>query len=379
MLLCVKNADVYSPAHLGRNDILICNDKILAIRPDMGELPPNCRVIDAVGRRVIPGLIDQHVHITGGGGESGFTSRVPELRFSDSVKAGVTTLVGLLGTDSRTRSIRNLLAKTKALNEEGITAYCLTGAYEIPSPTLTGSVGDDIMFLQEVIGVKVAISDHRSSNLTKEEMIKLASEARIAGLLSKKPGVVHMHTGSGRQGLGMILDIVRTTDIPIQHFRPTHMRKALEDDVVAFTELGGYADYTSSTEPDEKSQEILDVLARGIPEDRLTISSDSNGSMPKWGPNKELIGITYAKMTSLFGQIRSLVQAKGMPLERALCFVTQNVAQALDIYPQKGCLAPDSDADLVVIGPQMEIETVVAKGQVLMEEGTVLKKGLFED
>lgn len=379
MFVCVKNADVYSPAPLGRNDILICNDRILAIRPDISGLPKDCRVIDAAGRRVIPGLIDQHVHITGGGGESGFTSRVPELRFSDSVRAGVTTLVGLLGTDSRTRSVQNLLAKTKALNEEGITAYCLTGAYEIPSPTLTGSVGDDIMFLQEVIGVKVAISDHRSSNLTKEEMIKLASEARIAGLLSKKPGVVHMHTGSGRQGLGMILDIVKTTDIPIKHFRPTHMRKALEDDVVEFTGLGGYADYTSSEEPDEKSQEILDVLARGIPEDRLTISSDSNGSMPKWGPNRELIGITYAKMTSLFGQIRSLVQVKGLPLERALRFVTQNVAQALEIYPRKGCLAPDSDADLVILGPQMEIETVLAKGQVLMEEGKILKKGLFED
>lgn len=178
MFLCVKNADVYSPGHLGKRDILICNDRIIAIEPQMKALPQGCRVLDAAGRRVIPGLIDQHVHITGGGGESGFTSRVPELRFSDSVKAGVTTLVGLLGTDSRTRNVQNLLAKTKALNEEGITAYCLTGAYEIPSPTLTGSVGDDIMFLQEVIGVKVAISDHRSSNLTKEEMIKLASEAR---------------------------------------------------------------------------------------------------------------------------------------------------------------------------------------------------------
>ena len=372
MFLCVKNADVYSPAHLGKKDILICSDRIIAMEPELKALPEGCRIVDAAGRRVIPGLIDQHVHVTGGGGESGFTSRVPELRFSDSVKAGVTTLVGLLGTDSRTRSVRNLLAKTKALNEEGITAYCLTGAYEIPSPTLTGSVGDDIMFLQEVIGVKVAISDHRSSNLTKEEMVKLASEARIAGLLSKKPGIVHMHTGVGRQGLKMILDIVRTTDIPIQHFRPTHMRKMLEDDVVEFAGLGGYVDYTSSEEPDEKSQEILDVLARGIPEDHLTISSDSNGSMPKWGPNKELIGITYAKMTSLFGQIKSLVLKKGMPLERALCFVTRNVAQALEIYPRKGCLAPGSDADLVVIDSEMEIQTVVAKGQVLMEEGEVV-------
>ena len=113
-------------------------------------------------------------------------------------------------------------------------------------------------------------------------------------------------------------------------------------------------------------------------QDRVTISSDSNGSAPKWGPNKELIGITYAKMTALWKQILALTEA-GLPLEEALSFVTSNVAKALEIYPQKGCIAPGSDADLILTDDKLHIHTVIAKGQVLMEQGNVLKKGFFED
>lgn len=380
MFLCIKGAEVYAPEYQGKADVLVCNEKVIHIAPQIetSVLPGQVKVIQAEGLKLLPGLIDQHVHITGGGGESGFTSRVPELRFSQIIEAGVTTLVGLLGTDSHTRDIRNLVAKTKALNEEGVTAYCLTGAYALPSPTLTGSVGDDIAFIQEVIGVKVAISDHRSMCPSREELAKLAAEARLAGLVSGKVGEVHMHTGVGKDGLKTILDIVETTDIPIKHFRPTHMRKISEADAVKFSQLGGYVDYTSGEQPLEQAQVIMEALEAGVPAARLTISSDSNGSMPKWGKNKELIGITYARMTSFWQQICALVQ-KGMPLEQALSFVTSNVAQALEIYPQKGCIAEQSDADMILINERMEIRFVIAKGKLLMEEGKVLKKGFFEE
>lgn len=380
MFLCIKSAEIYAPEYQGKADVLICNEKVIQIAPriEVSALPGQVKVLQAEGLRLLPGLIDQHVHITGGGGESGFTSRVPELRFSQVVEAGVTTLVGMLGTDSRTRSIQNLVAKTKTLNEEGITAYCLTGAYALPSPTLTGSVGDDIAFIQEIIGVKVAISDHRSMCPSREELAKLAAEARLAGLVSGKVGEVHMHTGSGRDGLKMILDIVEHTDIPVKHFRPTHVRKTMEADAVKLSRLGGYVDYTSGEQPLEQAQVILEALKAGVEEKHLTISSDSNGSMPKWGKNQELVGITYARMTSLWQQICALVE-KGMHLEQTLPFVTSNVAKALEIYPQKGCIAEQSDADMILIDDRMEIRFVIARGKLLMENGMVLKKGFFED
>lgn len=377
MFTLIQNADLYSPARLGLRDILISSGQIADIRPKINFSYPGTRVIDAQGFRVIPGLIDQHVHITGGGGESGFASRVPELTLSTAIKAGVTTLVGLLGTDSRTRSVENLFAKTKALNEEGITAYCLTGAYEYPSPTLTGSVGNDIVFVNECIGVKLAISDHRSSNVTKEELVRLASEARIAGLLSNKPGFVHLHTGADRAELDMLIDILQTTPIPVKQFRPTHLGKCVKA-AVEFAKLGGFIDFTSGENPSQSAEKLREAMEQA-PFDRITMSSDSNGSMPKWGPNWELEGITAAKMSTLYETVLALHREQDIPFEKALGPVTENVAKALEIYPRKGALLPESDADLLILNKDLEIEWVIAKGRVLMEEKEVVVKGMYED
>lgn len=112
---------------------------------------------------------------------------MPELSLTDFTTAGVTTAVGLLGTDSATRSPKALLAKTKALNEEGLTAYCLTGAYDVPSPTVTGSLKDDVTYLSEVLGVKVALSDHRGGHPTLEQFIHMACQVRLGALTAGKP------------------------------------------------------------------------------------------------------------------------------------------------------------------------------------------------
>lgn len=377
MFTLIKNAILYSPSPLGQRDVLLSGGQIADIQPKIDFDYPGTRVIDAGGRKVIPGLIDQHVHVTGGGGERGFASRVPELNLSTAVKAGVTTLVGLLGTDSRTRSVENLFAKTKALNEEGLTAYCLTGSYEYPSPTLTGSVGNDIVFVNECIGVKLAISDHRSSNVTREELIRLASEARVAGLISNKPGYVHLHTGADQARLDMLMDIIRSTPIPPKHFRPTHLGKCVEA-AVEFARLGGYIDFTSGENPSRSAEQIRQAIDQA-PFDRITLSSDSNGSMPKWGPNWELLGITAAKMSTLYQTVLALHREQGVPFEKALCLVTENIAKALEIYPQKGCLQPGSDGDLLILGDDLEIQWVFSKGRIMMEETKVLAKGMYEE
>lgn len=374
MFYLIQNADVYSPQHLGLQDILICNDKIVAIEPHIQFHWKNVCTIDAAGRQIIPGLIDQHVHITGGGGESGFKSRAPELKLSDCVESGVTTLVGMLGTDSMTRSVSNVVAKAKALNEEGVTAYCLTGAYEYPSPTLTGSISNDIIYINEVIGVKIAISDHRSSNISAEELARLATQARLAGLVGGKVGEVHMHLGTGKKGLQDVFKVLEETEIPIKHFRPTHIQKQLSDGI-RFANMGGYIDFTSGS-PEEAAAVIARTLPQ-VPLDRVTLSSDSNGSMPIWNEKNEVIGIDVAHMTTLFACIRELIRAQGVPMEQALALVTENVAKALEIYPRKGCLQEGSDADLILLNEDLTFDTVMAKGRLMMQGGQVLEKGYY--
>lgn len=376
MFTLIKHADVYAPQYLGEQDILFCNDKIIAITPEIDFSFGDVAVIDAAGKKAVPGFIDQHVHVLGGGGEGSFHSRCPELNFSQTVKNGVTTVVGMLGTDSMTRSIENLVAKTKALNEDGITAYCLTGAYEFPSPTLAGSVKKDVTFISECIGVKIAISDHRNSCITTQELARLAADVRQAALFSGKVGIVHMHTGRGRSGLSQVMAIVENTDVPIKHFRPTHCGNQF-DDAVKFAGMGGWVDFTTYEDSSKSAKMLKRALDSIEAVDHITCSSDSNGSMPKWNEKNEMIGMGIGSISTLYAAIKALVQEENVPLEEALPLITSNVARGLEIYPKKGCLAVDSDADLVLLDADLNIDTVFAKGKTMMKDKEVLVYSYF--
>lgn len=373
----IRNVNLYSPENQGIKDVLIAHDKIIKIDEKIDIDFQPMEIIDGTDKKMIPGYIDQHVHITGGGGEGGFKTRVPELQLSDCIKAGVTTVVGLLGTDATTRSVENLVAKTKALKEEGITAYCLTGAYEYPSPTLTGSVKKDIVFIEEVIGVKIAISDHRASNITQDELIRLVSDVRMGSLISNKPGLVHFHLGHSPGGLDPIFKILDKTDIPIKHFRPTHIRKVLEQ-AVEFANLGGYIDITAGTHA-KGTAERIEYLLNKAPGNLVTLSSDANGSLPRWNDNNEMIGIRAAKMESCHEVVKSLILNGKVDITTALSILTSNVAKALEIYPKKGCLQVGSDADFVLLDEKLDIDTVFAQGEKMMMGKVLVKKGTFEE
>ena len=373
-MLLIKNAQVYAPAFLGKRDVLIAGGQIAAMDEELSPILPDLEVLDAKGKTLVPGLIDQHVHITGGGGEGGLHTRVPELQLSAALRAGVTTLVGVLGTDSITRSVENLVAKAKALTNEGITAYCLTSAYQYPPITLTGSVMKDIVFISEVLGCKLAIADHRGSHPNREELIRLVSDILMAALVAGKPGVLHLHTGAAPDGVEPIMDIVRTTDIPIYHFRPTHMGRRL-DQVVEFTRMGGYADITVK----EDTASTFHQLLAEADADRITLSSDSNGSMPRWDAKRQhIVGMGVGQIGDLYRTVRKMAAEEGIPLETALPFVTRNVAESLMLYPRKGAVAVGSDADLVLLDQDLEIDSVIAKGRCMMLEKELLVKGTFE-
>jgi beta-aspartyl-dipeptidase (metallo-type) len=376
-MLLIQNVTLYEKNDPETVDVLIAGGKVEEIGKDLNYKMKTLTVLDGTGKIAIPGYIDQHVHVTGGGGEGGYANRVPELVPSDCTRGGVTTLVGLLGTDATTRSVANLIAKVKALKQYGLTAFCLTGSYEYPSPTLTGSVKKDIVFIEEVIGVKIAISDHRCSNMSKEDMVRLASEARLGGVLSGKPGIVHMHTGSGNQKLDMIFDILKTEDIPVSVFRPTHVGHIF-DDAIRFANMGGYIDFTSGQRIQETAKQIQKAFTLA-PQELITMSTDSNGSLPKWNDRKEVIGMGVGKITTMHEVIRSLVLELGVPLPQAIRPVTGNVAQALNLYPRKGIIAEGSDADMLLLDKDYTIDTVICGGTIMMSEKKVLKKGTFEE
>lgn len=390
MITVIKNAQVMSPKFLGNKDVLLIDSTIAAIEDNIviQSDAVAIEVIEATGKILVPGFIDSLVHVTGGGGEGGFTTRTPALNLSDATTAGITTLVAALGTDAVTRSLPDLLAKVKALNEEGLTAYCYTGSYHIPVTTLTGSVTQDIMLVSEMIGVgEVAIADHRSSQPTVNELAKVAAEARVGGMLSGKSGIVSIHCGDGPSQLKLLEQVVAQTDIPITQFYPTHINRnqSLLDAGVGFAKAGGFIDLTTSTTAHalahgeiKCAQALTYLIKQQVPLSNITFSSDGHASLPDFDQHGRLQQLLVGEEKSLFAEVRDAVLEQNLALADALSVITCNPASVLGLN-HKGRIEVGFDADVVLLsGPELEIDSVWAKGKKMVETGNALIKGRFE-
>lgn len=380
-MIIIKGAEVYAPEHLGIQDVMLCGGHIEMIKEEIPVCYDNCQVIDGSGMILTPGIIDQHVHVTGGGGEGSFHTRVPEAMLSDFIRGGVTTVVGLLGTDGITRSVENLVAKVKSLREEGMTAYCLTGSYGYPSVTLTGDVKKDIMFIGEVLGLKLAISDHRAPNISVEELIRVASDVRVAGMLSGKPGILTLHMGDDPRGLEPVFEALEKTSIPIKTFRPTHVARNwdLYDQALKFANMGGYIDLTCDCAPyKEVAEGLRRAKAAGVPLNHITLSSDGQGSWSEYDEEGNLEKIGVSSVAASYEQVVDLVLNEGLDLTEALAYVTANPADVLDLQ-EKGHIREGADGDLLLMKKEdLKLDTVIAMGRLMMRGGEILVKGTYE-
>lgn len=381
-MLLIKGAELYAPEYRGKKDVLIAGGKIEKIGENLPEYE-GCQVIDGAGKIITPGIIDQHVHVTGGGGEGSFHTQAPPVQLSRLVEGGVTTVVGVLGTDGISRSVENLVAKIKSLKEEGISAYCCCGAYGYPSPTITGDISKDIMFIDEIIGLKLAVSDHRAPNITVDELIRLASDVRTAGMLCGKAGLMILHMGGDPKCLQPVFEALERTSIPIKTFHPTHVgrSKELQADAFKFAKMGGYIDITCG-QAQGKTQSVAASLRaakeQGVPMDKVTISSDGQGSWSNYDADGNLTEIGVSNVNTMYKQFVYEVQEEKLSIEEALSFVTINVAKAMEFYPQKGVVWEGSDADVLVMNEDLSLNAVIANGNVMMSDGIVRKKGTYE-
>lgn len=381
-----KNCDVYAPEHMGLRDILISAGKICLIEPELSiwERREDVETLDAGGAPVCPGIVDLHIHVTGGGGEQGPASRVPEIRLSELVTNGVTTVLGMLGTDGISRSLENLLFKCRALEEEGVSTYMLTGSYRYPSPTLTGSVMRDISLIDKIVGVKLAVSDHRSSGVTGEELIRIASEARIGGMLGGKSGLAVLHMGASEKRFAPVFYALEHSDILAGNFLPTHCGRnpELVAEAVRFNQLGGAIDFTADTDTGENipgaAAVLCSALKQGADPLRVTVSSDACGSQPVFDSNGVCVGLTYTSPATLLRELRRLVERQGLPLSTALRFFTENPARVLGLSGVKGAVVPGADADLLALSSDFRPLHVLARGKTAVRDGMAVMKGRFE-
>lgn len=386
MLTLLKNCDVYAPEHLGMKDILVAGGR-LALIADKLEMPVGmaCEMLDVQGLKVLPGLIDAHVHIAGAGGEGGPATRTPEMKLFHMLEAGVTTVVGCLGTDGMTRSLESVLMKVKALRQEGVSAFMYTGAYQVPTPTITGDVGRDIALIDEIIGVgEIAISDHRSSYPNVDELLRLTEHARVGGMLGGKAGILNIHLGDAQDPFRPLYQVVEKSMLKLTQFLPTHCNRndyTLEDAIV-YARQGGNIDITTSSYPyfpeyEVKPSKCLRLIKdAGISLSQVTFTSDACGSLPGFDENGKLIKLEMGLPSANLREIRDAVNQEGITLDEAISVLTSNPARILKLSG-KGTIAEGCDADLLFLDSRLEQRHLMSMGQWMCRDGKVLKQGNY--
>jgi beta-aspartyl-dipeptidase (metallo-type) len=387
MLTLIKNADIYAPEPLGVGHLLLGGGKVLYVGSQLPALDASllADTLDLEGAPLIPGLIDCHVHVTGGGGEDGFSTQAPPVPLSRFTRHGITSVVGLLGTDDETRSTANLLARVRALREEGLSAWCWTGGYHVPPTTLTGSVRTDIVNIDCIIGLgELAISDHRSSQPGFDELARLASEVHVAGLISRKAGVLHLHLGDGPRGLELVRRLLDETELPPGVFHPTHVnrKKELFEEACALSRKNVVIDVTAFPVAEgENAWSAADAWSRfheqACPAENLTISSDGGGCLPVFDRNGRMVKMDFATSAGLPETLRELA-GRGYGLDQVLPSMTTNVARLLKLE-NKGRIEAGADADFVCLGDALDVRHVMARGQWMVQDKVPVVQGLFEE
>jgi beta-aspartyl-dipeptidase (metallo-type) len=377
-MLLIKNANLFAPQSLGFKDVLIGGGEILAIE-DKIEPHKTFSIFDAQGKTLTPGLIDQHIHIIGAGGKHGFSSMTPEIAMTNLIGCGTTTVVGLLGTDGSTRGIKTLYAKCKSLDMEGLTAYMYTGYFGLEPMHITSNVQDEMIFIDKVLGCKIAISDVRSSYPTDLELLHLLRQVRVGGMIAKKKGILHIHLGALNSKIDTLIRIVKDYEFPIENISPTHMgrTKDLLDQGITFAKMGGLIDIsTGGTNYTEPYKTVLYALEQGAGIDNITFSSDGNAGLDRKDQAGKLIGFKKAPFELNLDQVIKLVQ-NGLSITDAFKLITSNPAKNLGLS-NKGQIEVGRDADFCLFDDAFNLTEVFSGGKQMMKEGKVIVKNSYD-
>ena len=359
----IENGEVYAPTPQGRRSVLLAESSIAAVgrvnRDALESLGVEHEVVDAEGCLITPGWIDPHVHLLGGSGEQGFSTQTPEFFVDEIVRYGFTTVVGCLGVDTTMKTMPGLLAKAKALEEEGLNARVWTGGYNVPTTSILGSAREDIMFIDEVIGVgEVAIADRRGIEPDPRELARLMTDAYVGGMLARKAGVTHFHVGEGKRRLEKLRQVIDDFEVDPAWIYATHIERSEElmHEAIALAHRGATVDI--DTVEGDLAQWLRFYLDNDGDPERLTVSSDASINSPR----------AFAE------QVCDCIVNHRMPIEQVLPLVTSNTARVLKL-DHKGTLERGKLADVLVLERDtLAVRHVWSKGRCMVRDGELVAR-----
>jgi len=363
-----RNMELYDPELLGIRDILVYDDKIIKIEKDINFNLAKYEAYDCSGLLCVPGFVDGHVHIIGGGGEGGFFTRTTPGEPEAFFKVGTTTVIGLLGTDAVTRTHSELLGQARKFTHSNLNTYIMTGSYSYPPMSLTGSIKTDIVFIPEFIGVgEVAIADHRSSGISPVELRRLGLDSRVSGMLAGKAGKIIVHLGGSDCRLEVLKKSVERDDVPASQFLPTHINRTeelLEDGILWINDYNGYIDFTAG---DETAEILSSIVNSETPLERILISTDAWGSKPVFD-NGQLVSIERAGEDPLLKTFRKLVLDHSLPVQQALKPFTSNVSDYFGLKNGTGHIREGEKASFVLFTSDFNIKKTVSNGRIVWKK-----------
>ena len=360
----IQNAQIWSPEPLGIADILVAEGRVVAVGPQMDVRVPGLKTVDLQGAHLTPGLIDQHIHVAGAGGKRGFSSLTGEIPAEDLLAVGSTTVVGLLGTDGATRSVEALYAKVQGLNEQGMSAYMYTGYYGMDPKHITGSIQGDMVFIQPVLGCKIAISDIRSSYPSATDLMRRVREVVVGGMVAGKKGILHFHLGGAASQMDVLFEMLDHFEAPIQHLSPTHVARteSLFTQAIEFALRGGSIDITTgASKYTEPHLAALRALEAGVNPDLITFSTDGHAGLDRKDASGQVVGTRPAPIAANLLAFQSLVREGSVGPATALKPVTSSPARNLGLA-QKGRIAVGADADFCLFDSEWNLGAVMARG-----------------
>lgn len=340
--------------------------------------------IDASGLRIIPGLIDGHLHLLGGGGGGGYETRIPELPADAALEAGITSCVAMPGVDNVTRSLEALLATARGFTRRGVRALAMTGGFMWPPRTLTGSVRDDLSLIPDLVGVKIALGEHLATAPDARELARVLRELGWVSKMSASACLLHVHLGvSPDPGRALVeaLDEAGSDPAGVVVTHANYAASAL-DAAIELGRAGCWIDVNPLLHPGRVAASIAPADAirtlreAGVPAERLTMSTDGNASVPRILPDGTLE--RFSHQLGLLPAAREVARQGVLDEASALALITRNPADALR-RPELGRIEAGAASDLVLIDEDWRIDTVISSGVVRVRDGVAVSPSPFRD
>lgn len=382
-------------------NVYVRDGKIAAVVGHPLRLPSR-DTFDASGLVVMPGVIDAHTHFRT---STGHCDDFETLTKSAAYGGVTTTLAFIMGMNAGTEGFAERVERyVKAAERDAWTDYAFHAGLAAEPDALAvldrvvalgirsfkmfmtyrsrGMMVDDgfmyaamgrVRALGGIAMVHAETGDVIDALASTEEVARLDDE--VDRLLAARPAWVEI------EAVRRALELAARTDCPVYLVHLSSDRsvrdviRARARGVTAFAEtcpqylnlstndfhrLGGLAKIAPPLRTDEGREKLLDVVMEGLVDvvasDHSPYSiNDKAGRLEDapWGaPGTEtMIGATWRAISSRGADVCSLVR-----------LVSSNPARIFGLYPQKGCIAPGSDADLTVLDLQGRTE-VIGEGQ----------------